>query len=165
MRHAVALAIAVVAAGCSDSTAPQKSANGGGGNANNGGGGGTVASGTYSLRAIDRKALPYEIHHGPFFDPTSRHFYNQLVVKITKGAIELGPLGDCAIWLDYTLNEDGQVSTKHIETDGSWKMVGNQVTVYVNGNPTAQFTIQNGQVVENADVIPDGTMHEYTFQK
>jgi len=157
----------MAATACSDSTAPQKPTNGGG-NANNGGGGnggGTGASGTYTLRAIDRKSLPYEIHHGPFFDAAHTHFYNQLIVKITKGAIELGPLGDCAVWLDYTLNEDGQVSTKHIETDGSWKMVGNLVTVYVNNTATAQFTVQNGQVVENADVIPDGTMHEYTFQK
>ncbi len=130
-----------------------------------GGGGGGGASGTYALRLIDKKPLPTDIHHGPFFDAPNQHFYNQLIVKITGGAIELDPLGDFAIWLDYTLNEDGQVSTKHIETDGTWKMVGTTVTVYVNGQKTAAFDIVNGQVVENVDLLQEGTMHEYTYKK
>ena len=153
----------LVIAGCSDSTAPKKS--GGGGQNGGGNGGGQGASGTYSLRAIDRKALPIDIHHGPFFDAPNQHFYNQLIVKVTGGAIVLDPLGDFAVWMEYTIVADGQQSTKHLETDGTWKMVGNQVTVYVNGQATATFAIQNGQVVENIDLIKDGTMHEYTYQK
>jgi len=163
IRSALLVSAALLTSACSDSTAPKKSANGGGANGN--GGTGTGASGTYTLRAIDRNSLPYDIHRGPFFDATNKHFYNQLIVRVTSGAIVLDPLGDVNVWLDYAITADGQSSNKHVENAGTWKMVGNQVTIYVDGKATAQFTIQNGQVVESADVIPDGTMHEYTFQK
>src|SRR5687768_3722599 len=45
--------------------------------------------GAYELRQVDGNAVPAKIYHGPYFDAATPHFYNQLIVEVTQGTIEL----------------------------------------------------------------------------
>src|ERR1051325_321252 len=96
-RAAAALLTAVMAFGCSDSSTSPRSRG---------------PQGTYTLRRVAQKGVPTEIHHGPWFDPAAHHFYNQLVVTVTGGAVELLANGSFAVWIEYDVVADGVPGTK-----------------------------------------------------
>lgn len=122
-------------------------------------------TGTYALRQVDQKAPPAEIYHGPYFDAANQHFYNQLVVTVTGGGIELDELNHFSFWIDLSYLGDGVRATKRVSLDGTYELQGSLVIVHVPNAPAAGFTIDSGQIVQAIDLMGKGDVAQYTFKK
>src|SRR5687767_11851971 len=87
---AATLAAAIACAGGDSSTGPSSA----------------KPAGAYELRQVDGGAVPAKIYHGPYFDAATPHFYNQLIVEVTTGTIELDEDGRFRIELGYRFTGD-----------------------------------------------------------
>src|SRR5262245_35964965 len=78
----IAIAIALGCAPSSDSsTSPQEA----------------DPRGMYELEAINYVTVPSKAYHGPYFDPVTTRFYNQQIVMVNRGSINLLNNGNWAI--------------------------------------------------------------------
>ena len=121
--------------------------------------------GLYALMQVNKKAIPTEIKHGPFFDASVPHFYNQLIVKITGGELVLQDGGRFHFALDLYVNADGDEASLTKPIDGTWEMDGNELTLTPDrGTGYTTATIGKGSVSMDLDVIGEGKFSAYTFQ-
>src|SRR5215471_12473221 len=67
----------------------------------------TTVEGNYNLRTIDGNRLPVEVYHGPWFDPVNRRFYNQRIISIKNGVINLDGTDRWAMTMDAQVTLDG----------------------------------------------------------
>ena len=127
--------------------------------------GGTVV-GTYQLQQADDRSLPADIHRGPFYDYTQHHFYNQLIVTVTGGSIELDENGNLTATLDASITGDGQTWTKHNEGQATYTAKGSQITAYsADGQVIGMFSVANGEIVQGVDPIGEGVMHQLLYRR
>lgn len=123
-RRAAILLVATIlaAAGCgggSDSpTAPKNNDN------NNTT---TDPKGLYDLRMIDNAVLPGEIYHGPYFDPKTTRFYNQMVLLVTRGSVNIIANNRWAMTLDMKQTLDGKEGQTTFYADGTYEVQGNDI--------------------------------------
>ena len=78
-----------------------------------------TVEGNYNLRTIDENQLPVEVYHGPWFDPVNTRFYNQRIVSVKRGVINLDDTDRWAMTLDV------QVTLDDITTQQTWSVRGN----------------------------------------
>src|SRR5215208_2350948 len=84
-------------------------------------------TGAYELRQVDGNAIPAKIYHGPYFDAATPHFYEQLIVEVTQGTIELGADGRFRIELGYRFNGDGKIAVRGLEDEGEYRVEGGEI--------------------------------------
>src|SRR5574338_421711 len=89
----VVAALTVAAAGC-----------GGGDTSGPTGPGGNNQIGLYALMTANKKAIPSEIYHGPYFDDTIPHFFNQVIVRVTGGELVLQEDDRFHLAIDFYIN-------------------------------------------------------------
>ena len=89
----------------------------------------TDPKGLYDLRTIDNTALPQEVYHGPWFDPENRRFYNQMVLLVTRGSVNVIKGERWAMSLDITRTLDGVASTTTLYADGSYELQGTDLVL------------------------------------
>jgi hypothetical protein len=104
--------------------------------------------GMYELAAINDVAIPSKAYHGPYFDPVTTRFYNQQIVMVNRGSINLLNNGNWAMTMDLTITRDGAVSTKAFYADGTYQIVGDEL----------QLTTRNGTTGTASGIIGDGTL-------
>lgn len=121
-------------------------------------------TGTYNLNRIDDGPLPAEIHHGPWFDPVATHFYNQYIVRIISGRIELDEDQSFAVALDVLVIGDGTVGTRHLEISGTWAAQGATVLLTAEGS-TVEADLRGGTIDLPMDLMGKGAMLDYTFRR
>src|SRR5262245_9168850 len=66
--------------------------------------------GRYTLSQVDRASLPATIHRGPWFDAANNHFYNQLLLAVSAGTLELKADDHFSLSFDLEITADGQLS-------------------------------------------------------
>jgi hypothetical protein len=121
--------------------------------------------GLYALMQVNQKAIPSEIKHGPFFDATVPHFYNQLIVKITGGELVLQKGGRFHFALDLYVNADGDESTLTRSIDGTWEVDDGEIDLTPDrGTGFTTATIANGNITMDLDVIGEGKFSAYRFE-
>ena len=121
--------------------------------------------GMYELEAINDLAIPSKAYHGPYFDPATTRFYNQQIVMVNRGSINLLNNGNWAITMDLTINRDGAVTTKAYYADGTYELVGDEVRLStrtgLTGNATG--TAANGSLRLTLDLMGAKTTRQYEF--
>lgn len=122
-------------------------------------------TGLYALMTIDKKEIPREVYHGPFFDADAPHFYNQLIVTVTGGEVILQEDGTFRIAVDLTVNGDGEIQTGTIAFGGTYEVDGSNVMFSVNGGNGGSATLQDDYLMVDIDVMKGkGTLRKYFFR-
>jgi hypothetical protein len=121
--------------------------------------------GIYALMQVDSKPIPTEIYHGPYFDASIPHFYNQYVAKVTGGEIVLQEGGRFHMAVDGSITADGQEGSGTIAFDGYYEIEGDQITFTTDEGGDGTATLRNGTISSGADLMGDGKkMNALTFR-
>jgi hypothetical protein len=108
----------------------------------------TDPKGLYDLRTIDDAALPQEVYHGPWFDAQNQRFYNQMVLSVTSGQINVIANNRWAMTLNITQTLDGQKRTTSFYADGTYELDGSDIIL----NPETGNLSQIGGTIERGTV-------------
>ena len=121
--------------------------------------------GMYELEAINDVTIPSKAYHGPYFDPVTTRFYNQQIVMVNRGSINLLTNGNWAITMDLTITRDGVVTTKAYYADGTYEIVGNELrlTTRTGTTGTAIGSIGDGTLSLTLDLLGAKTTRQYDF--
>lgn len=103
-------------------------------------------AGVYELRLVDGNAVPAKIYHGPYFDASIPHFYNQLIAEVTQGTIELDADGRFRIELGYRFTGDGQTALSELEDEGEYQTQGGEIQFQSDEGYEYSATLQNGTI-------------------
>jgi hypothetical protein len=156
MKRAATIAVAamtVAAAGC-----------GGGDSAGPTGPGGTQL-GLYALMTANKKAIPTEIYHGPYFDETIPYFFNQFIVRVTGGELVLQDDDRFHLAIDLYINADGEEGTLTIPVDGDFEIDGGKIALWADGGEEPEIAaIRNGTVTFTSSTRTAGKRTELTFK-
>jgi len=149
---AAAILVAAQACGTDSSTSPKS---------NN-----SDPRGTYTLKTVDSKGVPYQISRSPYHDPQTGHFYNELDATVTDGGIELDELGFIDIWINLKLVGDGVPMQGGREIKGLYDTDGTgKVIVTFDAVNWVPLPIQNGQITIPMDLLNKGVDNNYVFRK
>ena len=121
--------------------------------------------GTYTLRTVDGKGLPYQISRSPYYDAATGHFYNEYDVVVTDGGLELDELGFIDIWVNLSITGDGVPMKDGRETKGLYELDGSTVLITFDGVNWGPLPLQNGQVTFPADILGKGVDNNYVFKR
>ena len=103
-------------------------------------------TGAYELQQVDGNAVPAKIYHGPYFDAATPHFYNQLIVEVTTGTIELDEDGRFRIELGYRFTGDGQAALSELEDEGEYQVEGGAIQFQSDDGGQYSATLQKGTI-------------------
>jgi hypothetical protein len=95
---------------------------------------------------VDGNAVPAKIYHGPYFDAATPHFYNQLIVEVTEGTIELDADGRFRIELGYRLTGDGQTTVSELNDEGEYQVQGGEIRFESDEGGQYSATLQKGTI-------------------
>lgn len=112
--------------------------------------------GIYALMQVDSKAIPAEIYHGPYFDASIPHFYEQYIAKVTGGEIILQKGGRFHMAVDGQVTADGKVMTGTFGFDGTYVIDGDQLMLTTDQGGEGTATIRNGTISSGADLMGGG---------
>jgi hypothetical protein len=123
----------------------------------------TVA-GNYSLRTIDATQPPVEVYHGPYFDSVNKRFYNQMVLLVKSGAIELDATDHWTMTLDAQITADDVPSQQQIAVSGQYSIDGDQIVLAMDGqNVPLSGTIMKGKISLTMDFGGNKRFRDYAF--
>ncbi|MFN8582253.1 MAG: hypothetical protein U0163_14925 [Gemmatimonadaceae bacterium] len=122
-------------------------------------------AGSYALRQIDGTAPPVEIHHGPWFDATNHHFYNQFVLQVTDGVLELDGTANFSLQFNMQYVGDGQPGQTSLMVQGSYTINGASVQLLPNQGGVIEARLQNNIVTIGIDFMKKGASLDYTFRR
>jgi hypothetical protein len=160
----LATMMATLVTGCPAPTDATRPAEGGGGQ-NNGSHGGNRPNGIYTLHTIDGADIPVYVHQGPWFDAPNHHFYNRLVIQVTRGIVNLSGDGFFQLSLSVALDKDGVKENAEANLQGRWKLEGETVTITLDGGQTGTATLRNGTFTIAIDYLGKGKDNMYTFTR
>ena len=103
-------------------------------------------AGDYELRQVDGNAIPAKIYHGPYFDAATPHFYNQLIVEVTQGTIQLDADGRFRIELGYRFNGDGKIAVNALKDEGDYQVQGGEIQFESDQGGQYSATLQDGTI-------------------
>jgi hypothetical protein len=110
--------------------------------------GGTTApaggkvTGTYTLEYADEEELPVAVHRGSYLDPATGNFYNNFVLEVTNGYIELRENETFYVALQLRITADGQSQTGTFDFEGEWDEIKGEIILRV------QWPVVGTQVLE-----------------
>lgn len=137
-RAAVLLVATIIAVGCGgdsgSATAPDNQP--------------ADPKGLYELRTIDSAVLPGEVYHGPYFDPKTTRFYNQMVLLVTRGSVNLIAGNRWAMTLDIKTTADGKEGATSFYADGTYELQGSDIV----------FNAETGNLSQVAGTLDRGAI-------
>ena len=147
-------AMTVAAAGC-----------GGGDSSGPTGPGRNNQLGLYALITANKKAIPSEIYHGPFFDETGPRFYNQVIVRVIGGELILQEDDRFHFEIRFDVNADGDQQLWRLAVDGESEIDGDEIALWADdGSDPVIASIRNGTVTLTSDTGTPGKRAEVTFK-
>jgi hypothetical protein len=156
MKRAATIVVAammVTAAGC------------GGSDSGPTGPGGNNRLGLYALMTANKKVIPSEIYHGPYFDETVPRFYNQVIVRVTGGELLLQEDDRFHLQIEFYLNADGDEQQWRFAVDGNAEIDGGRIALWADGGGDPVIaSIRNGSVTFTGDTRTPGRRAELSFQ-
>ena len=125
-----------------------------------------TVDGNYNLRTIDENQLPVEVYHGPWFDAANTRFYNQRIVAVKSGVINLDDTDRWAMTLDV------QVTLDDVTTQQTWSVMGNYqidgedivLSAFDDGGELTG-NIKKGTISLTMDVAGSEREKAYTFKR
>jgi hypothetical protein len=127
--------------------------------------------GSYSLRAVGNSGLPAVIKNGPWYDPNSGHFYNNLQATVTGGWVDLtvdGPSaneGHFNAHLDLDVVADGDPTSGSVDHSGTFSISNGRIVFTDEDGSTVDATLNNGALAAQLDVFGSGETIEYDYAK
>lgn len=122
--------------------------------------------GVYALHEVNQAALPVQIYNGSARDDTDGQWYEQFVVTIKTGTLELDGQGRYHTSFDYTLVHDGTPVDRTLEARGTYEVEGNKIHLLRdNGVDRGSGTMQNGAVTLYLTLIGSQSNQAYTYRK
>ena len=126
----------------------------------------TTVEGNYNLRTIDENQLPVEVYHGPWFDPVNTRFYNQRIVVVKNGVINLDETDRWAMTLDV------QVTLDDVTTQQTWSVMGNyeidgediELSAFDDGGEMTG-SIKKGTISLTMDIAGSDREKAYSFKR
>jgi len=127
----------------------------------------TNPTGTYVLRTVDGDKLPVEVYHGPYFDAPNQRFYNQYVVQVTDGEIELLKGNTWRITLNFKYTADGKPGGGSFTSNGSYEIDGGNIALNGadEGMPGFEGTFSRGAIGLDLEYGNNKRVLTYSFQK
>ena len=121
--------------------------------------------GLYALITANKKAIPSEIYHGPFFDETVPRFYNQVIVKVIGGELVLMENDRFHLEIRFELDADGEQQLWRFAVDGESEIDGGEIALWADaGGDPVIASIRNGTVTFTSDTGTPGKRAEVTFK-
>jgi hypothetical protein len=121
--------------------------------------------GIYALMQVDSKAIPTEIYHGPYFDASIPHFYEQYIAKVTGGEIILQKGGRFHMAVDGEVTADRKVLNGTFGFDGTYEIDGDELMLTTDGGADGTATLGNGAISLSADLMGGGKqLNALTFR-
>jgi hypothetical protein len=104
--------------------------------------------GLYDLQTIDNAALPQEVYHGPYFDPATTRFYNQMVLLVKRGSVNLIEGNRWAMTLDIDQSLDDVRRGTTFYADGTYELNGTDIVLKPNTNNLTEIggTLERGAI-------------------
>jgi hypothetical protein len=136
-----------------------------------GGSDGTTAprvsyAGLYTLRQIARVAPPTKIYDGGATDDSTGTWYDQFVVTINSGTLDLDDQGHYHITFEYTLVHNGVSENRTQRAQGTYHVEGTQIVLIRDtGVDGAEGTVSAGAITVEMTLMRNTPTVPYTFQK
>jgi hypothetical protein len=123
--------------------------------------------GRYALGQVDLASLPATIHRGPWFDAARNHFYNQLILVVTAGVLELNADNSFRLTFDLQISGDGQLSAATVEVNGVYERRSNGVLLVPDQQSfgVAAATFRSAELTMNIDFLGKGKINQYSFSR
>ena len=122
--------------------------------------------GVYELAVVDDAALPAQVHHGPWLDPTSNptRFYNLFDCSVTYGGIGLDDETG-RFWLEVILQyvADGVPGVRGIELTGDYEIRGQSLYFTTDQGVEAEAVLRDGAIYFQIDALSTGRYRQFRF--
>jgi hypothetical protein len=126
---------------------------------------GGKVTGTYTLEYVEDEELPVAIHRGAWLDPATGIFYNNFVVELTNGYIELRENETFYMALQVRIQADGQEAVTMVEFEGEWDEVKDQVLLRIPGAGMQVFDRDGSWLTTDIDLVGTGESVELDFKR
>ena len=125
-----------------------------------------TVEGNYNLRNVDGNQLPVEVYHGPWFDGVNRRFYNQRIIVVKNGVINLDDTDRWAMTLDVQVTLDAVTTQQTLAIMGSYEIDGDEIVLSSFDDDT-EFagTIKKGTISLSLDVGGSEREKAYSFTR
>ena len=126
----------------------------------------TSIAGVYSLEKVSRMAVPVQVYEGPFYHDDDQRSYEEFVVIMTGGSLELTAQGTYRTTLDYRAIKDGVEEIGSLRARGVYTVEDDEIFfARDNGADAGTGTVERGTVVVPLDVVGKGVLKPYTFAR
>ena len=123
--------------------------------------------GTWVLESVDDADPPVAVHRGPWLDPNSGIFFNNYVVRVTGGYIEIRENETFYMALQIRIDADGQTVDGNLELEGEWDLVDDEVVLRIQlpFAGTQLLEHREGQLHTDIDFLGFGETAHLDFRK
>jgi hypothetical protein len=123
-------------------------------------------AGVYTLERVEQTSVPVQVYRGPYYHPNDARSYEDFVVTITGGTLQLDAAGTYHSTLNYRAMKDGVEEVSSIRAWGTYTVSGSEIyLVRDNGFDTGDGTVGKGTVTLALDVVDKGATKAYMFVK
>jgi len=125
-----------------------------------------TVDGDYNLRTIDENQLPVEVYHGPWLDPVNTRFYNQRIVVVKSGVINLDATDGWAMKLGVQVTLDDVTTQQTWSVAGSYEIDGEDIVLSASDDGgEASGTISKGTISLTMDLAGSDRVKAYSFKR
>jgi len=126
----------------------------------------TTVEGNYNLRTVDDNQLPVEVYHGPWFDPVNTRFYNQRIVVVKSGVINLDATDRWTLTFDVQETLDDFTTQQTWTVMGSYEIDGEDIVLSAFDDAgEVEGTIKKGTISLTMDVGGSERTKAYSFKR
>jgi len=121
-------------------------------------------AGVYSLEKVARLSVPVQVYEGPFYHAEDQRSYDEFVVVMTGGSLELTAEGSYRTTLNYRAYKDGVEEIGSLRAWGVYTVANDEI--FLERDNDLDFgtgTLQDDGVTLYMDVVGKGTLKPYTF--
>ena len=122
--------------------------------------------GNYNLRNVDGNQPPVEVYHGPWFDGVNKRFYNQRIVVVKNGVINLDGTDRWAMTLDVQVTLDAVTTQQTWAIMGSYEIDGDEILLSsYDVDADLVGTIAKGTISLSMDIAGSEREKAYSFTR
>jgi hypothetical protein len=126
---------------------------------------GGKVTGTYTLEYADDEELPVAVHRGAYLDPVTGVFFNNFILEVTDGYIEIRENETFYAALQIRINADGQTAQTVFEFEGEWDEVRDEIVLRIQAPFVATTSMERdgNWLTTEIDFLGLGEMTELDF--
>jgi hypothetical protein len=125
-----------------------------------------TVEGNYNLSNVDGNQLPVEVYHGPWFDGVNKRFYNQRIVVVKNGVINLDDTDRWAMTFDVQVTLDGATTQQTWAINGSYEIDGDEIVLSAfDVDADLAGTIRKGTISLTMDLAGSEREKSYSFMR